>query len=114
MSITRAQLRTLRDDMQAALDKAGISGFEFSVGSMRYTDVEVTIKVEAKVAGATTRADAALARAMAQHNLKQTSARGDTLTGYNTKARKYPFEYTTKRGARYKTDLMGAKSRFGA
>lgn len=112
--ITRSQLKVLRDEMQKALDTAGIKNFEFEIGNMRYTDVEVTIKVQAKIKGVKGRADVALERAMKQHGLQETNSRGDKLVTFNSAARKYPFVYATRQGKRYKTDLFGAKARFTA
>lgn len=46
MSFTKAQLRTIRDTMQSALDELNI-GVEFQVGNISYTAGQATIKVTA-------------------------------------------------------------------
>jgi hypothetical protein len=111
MAITKAQLRTLRTEMQAALDKAGIADFEFEVGNMRFCTDEVDIKVKGKLAGVTTTTDRLFQQKVAEHGLKLTGLKGETLTGYTARL-KYPFSYTTVRGARYKCSAQQAKAIF--
>ena len=114
MSITRAQLRTLRTEMQAALDKAGITDFELTVDSMRYGATDVTVKVQGKLKGVTSTSDALFQRKVAEYGLKLTGVKGQTLTGYKPSRPKYPFSYTTVRGAQYKCTIEQAKAIFGA
>jgi hypothetical protein len=45
MSITKAQLKVLRTEMQAALNNAGITGFQLEVGNMSFSATTVNIKV---------------------------------------------------------------------
>jgi len=113
MSITKAKLRTLRNEMQAALDKAGITDFELEVGNMRFTDATVTIKVEGKLKGAVTREDRAVEGVINMHNLVKRNSKGDVITGYNSRAHKYPYMYVNGTdGKTYKTDLTGLRWRF--
>lgn len=113
MGITRAQLKVLRTQLQDALDYMDSDNFELQVGNMRFTDTEVTIKLEGKLKGAKSEGDRLLEMMMKQHGLKETSARGDTLFEYAPRRHKYPFGYRTKRGAHYKCTLEQAKARFG-
>ena len=113
MAITKAQLRTLRTEMQAALDKAGITDFEFEVGNMRYGADEVDIKVKGKLKGVDTASDRLFDVKRAEHGLKMIGRKGETLTGYTPSRYKYPFSYTTVRGARYKCSVEQAKEIFG-
>lgn len=113
MSITSAQLRTLRTEMQAALDKAGITGFTLKVGAMRYGVDEVSIKVEGKLAGVVTTTDHIFEMKVKDLGLTKKSPDGKTLVGYTPSRYKYPFTYTTVRGARYKCSEAHAKSLFG-
>lgn len=114
MAITQAQLRILRNEMQAALDKAGITGFDLKVDKMRYSEDEVTIKVEGKVKGVKTRTDRLFEQKVREHGLSLVGNKGQRLTGYNPSRWKYPFSYVTVRGARYKATAEQARAIFGA
>ena len=113
MSITKAQLKTLRTAMQAALDAAGITDFELEVGSMSFSATEVNIKVKGKLTGVATPSDKMFETKVAQHGLSLTGHKGETLTAYNGNRPKYPFSYTTVRGANYKCTIEQAVAKFG-
>lgn len=113
MSITRSQLRQLREDMTAAFANAGIADFDLEVGTMRYGEDEVTIKVKGKLKGVTTRTDRVFEQKVKEHGLKLVGRKGEKLTGYTPSRYKYPFSYTTVRGARYKCSVEQAKAIFG-
>ena len=113
MSITQSQLRVLRTEMQAALNKAGLTGFTAEVGNMRYGDTEVTIKVVATVSGVQPKKAAGLEEQVALLGLKLVSSDGKKLTGYTPSRWKFPFSYETVRGARYKCSEEQAKAIFG-
>jgi hypothetical protein len=117
MSITKAQLKTLRTEMQAALNKAGL-GFEFEVGNMSFSATTVNIKVAGTVTSSDgtvveTSADRLFAQKVAALGLKMIGAKGETLVGYQASRYKYPFSYVTVRGARYKQSEAQAKAMFG-
>jgi len=114
MAITRAQLRTLQAEMEAAFAKAGITDFDLNVEGMRYSTDEVTVKVKGKLKGVTTASDAIFERKVAEHGLKLIGSKGEKLTGYKPSRPKYPFSYTTVRGAQYKCTIAQAKEIFGA
>lgn len=113
-TITRAQLRVLRDEMTAAFAKAGISDFDLEVGNMRFGPDEVTIKVTGKLKGVTTKTDRIFEQKVAELGLRMVGRKGEKLTGYKPSRYKYPFSYVTVRGARYKCSEMQAKALFGA
>ena len=113
MPITKAQLKILRTEMQAALDKAGIANFKLEVAGMRFTSDEVTIKVEGKLKGVTTTTDRVFERKVAELGLRLVAANGSVLTGYVSRRPKYPFSYTTVRGAKYKGSISQIKAIFG-
>ena len=51
----RANLKSLRNEMQAVLDKYGAqTNIDIEVGNMSFSDAEVSIKVKAKVVGGVT------------------------------------------------------------
>ncbi len=117
MSITKAQLKTLRTEMQAALNKAGL-GFQFDVGNMRFTSTEVNIKVTGTVQSADgavvkTAADRMFEAKVAALGLKMVGRKGEKLVEYKASRYKYPFGYVTVRGARYKQSEAQAKVMFG-
>jgi len=111
----RKSLKNLRDEMDAVLAKYGASAnLDITVGNMKFSDVEVTIKVEAKVKGAKTVSNEILESRANVLGLKMKNKAGDELVDYNTRAYKMPFVYKTADGKRYKTDENGAMLRFGA
>jgi hypothetical protein len=113
MTITKAQLTVLRKEMQAALNKAGIADFDLEVGNMRFGADEVTIKVQGKLKGVTTKTDRVFEQKVRQLGLKMVGEKGKQLTGYAPSRYKYPFSYTTVRGARYKCSEADAVRMFG-
>jgi hypothetical protein len=118
MSITKAQLKTLRTEMQAALDNAGITDFKLEVGNMSFSPTTVNIKVAGTVKAANgtvveTAADRLFAQKVATLGLKMIGAKGETLVGYQPSRPVYPFSYVTVRGTRYKQSEAQAKAMFG-
>lgn len=113
MAITREQLRVLRVEMQAALNKAGIKNFDLEVGAMRFGPDEVNIKVKGKLKGVATATDRVFERKVAELGLQLVNAEGKRLTGYTPSRWKYPFSYVSNRGAQYKCTEAQAKVLFG-
>lgn len=111
--ITPAALRTLQAEMDAAFKNAGITGFNLNVESMRYTDTEVNIKVKGVLQGVKPQSDKLFEAKVAEYGLKLIGAKGETLTGFKASRPKYPFSYTTARGANYKCTIEQAKAIFG-
>ena len=111
----KSTLKALRAEMQEVLNKYAVSAnLDVEVGNMSYSDAEVTIKVGAKIKGAVTMTDRILEGQVERYGLKMVNASGDTITGYNTRAGKYPFQYTCgTTGKRYKCSTVQAKLKFG-
>jgi len=112
----RTNLKSLRDEMQALLEKYGVdSNLEITVGNMKFSEAEVEIKVSAKVKGAKTFSNTILESRVASLGLKMKNQFGDELVEYNTKAYKMPFVYRcAKTGKMFKCDERIAKLRFAA
>ena len=112
----KANLKSLRAEMQAVLEKYGMSSnLEIEVGNMRFSEAEVEIKVKAKVKGAKTRTDSILESMAKIHGLKLKNSFGDELVQYNSRAYKMPFVYKCgKTGKMFKCDDRSAKTRFAA
>lgn len=111
----KSTLKALRAEMQEVMNKYAVNAnLDISVGNMSYSDAEVTIKVGAKIKGAVTMTDRILEGEVTRYGLKMVNASGDTITGYNTRAGKYPFQYTCgSTGKRYKCSTVQAKLKFG-
>jgi uncharacterized protein YejL (UPF0352 family) len=112
----RTNLKALRAEMQAVLEKYGMSSnLEIEVGNMKFSEAEVEIKVKAKVKGAKTFSNAILESRVASLGIKMKNQFGDELVDYNTKAYKMPFVYRcAKTGKMFKCDERMAKMRFAA
>lgn len=111
---TKQTLKVLRNEMTEALKKAGVENVEFVVGNMRFSDSEVSIKVEAKVKGAVTHEDRELEAAIKLYGLSRTNSFGETLCGYRPRATKYKYVYSTRSGKKYQTSHVGVMQKFGA
>ena len=112
----RTNLKALRAEMQAVLNKYGIdSNLEIEVGNMKFSEAEVEIKVKAKVKGAKTMTNAILETRVAALGIKLKNQFGDELVDYNTRAYKMPFVYRCgKTGKMFKCDERLAKMRFAS
>ena len=104
----KTTLKALRAEMQEVLNKYAVSAnLDVSVGNMSYS-------VGAKIKGAVTMTDRILEGEVTRYGLKMKNSAGDTITGYNTRAGKYPFQYTCgSTGNRYKCSTVQAKLKFG-
>lgn len=109
----RANLKTLRADLQSVLDTyAAKHGLEFDIGGIRFSEAEANIKLTAKVKGATTRTDLNLQRMITAYNLVM-EKNGRKLVRYDTRKPKYPFIYE-ENGKMFKTTADRAKLLFAA
>jgi hypothetical protein len=118
MSITKAQLKTLRTEMQAALDNAGITDFKLEVGNMSFSPTTVNIKVAGTVKTANgevveTPDQRIFELRVAELGLKLVNAKGQALVGYKASRPKYPFSMTGPEGGSYKCSEAQAKAMFG-
>jgi len=112
----KANLKALRAEMQAVLEKYGVaSNLQIEVGNMRFSSAEVEVKVTAKVKGAKTFNDTVLETRVAALGLKMKNKVGDELVEYKTRNWKMPFVYKSATdGKLYKCDERMAKMRFAA
>ena len=111
----KVTLKALRAEMQEVMNKYAVkANLEIEVGNMSFSSAEVSIKVSAKVKGAVTRTDRMLemvAKSAGITNFK--NAKGDTLTGYNSRSHKYPYQYVCgTTGKNFKCTAEGAIQRF--
>jgi hypothetical protein len=109
----RKNLNALRAEMEAVLAKYGMeSNLEFSVGSMKFSQTDVEIKVSAKIKGAKTFKDVVLESRVKALGLVM-EKNGAKLVRYDSKKYKMPFIYE-KGGKLYKTTEAHAKLLFAA
>lgn len=109
----RVNLKDLRAELNAVLAKFG-ANLEFDIGNMKFSDVQVEMKLTAKVTGATTLDDKQLDMMVKAFNLV-IEKNGKRLVRYDQKKYKFPFIYEdTKTGKRFKTSEQGAKLQFAA
>lgn len=117
-SFDKATCRTLRNELQAVLEKyAGSTGMTISVGNMRFTAGSVTIKVEATIQGAKSTKQALQEESLKFHagldKLSLDVVNGKQLVGYNSRSYKYPYIYIeVATGKRYKTGRSSARVYF--
>jgi hypothetical protein len=101
-----------RSDLTAVLAKYGIeSNLDMKIGTIRFSGADARMQIEAKVKGAVTKEDRAIENLISKYNLREVSANGAKLVGYNARAHRYPIIYSHG-GKRYKTSLDHAKFLF--
>jgi len=106
--------RQFREELQALLDKHGMTGLEFEVGNMRYFATEVEVKLKAKVAGVDSQAEK-LVKSYASMEGMVIEKNHLRLVEYKTRNHKYPWIYLdTRDGKRYKCSRSQAKMLFAA
>lgn len=99
-------VRIMKMDVYAA-GKNAFSPYENTFKALGMNDQEI-----AKASG-TFGTD--LDSMMARYGIRaKTNKKGDTLTGYNPRAPKYPFNYTSPNGTPWRITVEQAKKRFGA
>ena len=108
---TSKNVGSIQDQIVAACEAAGITGVSFSGITRSYGKTETTFKIKAQIEGTTSHADLEFDFACKTNGISKTKkgAKGQTLVEYHPRKHKYPFIYTTIRGARYKTDAAGWK-----
>ena len=112
----RANLKALRTEMQAVMDKYGVkSNLKIEVGNMSFGDAEVSIKIKATIKGAKTSIDHMTEMMMKSAALVSPNIYGDTIVEYNSRAHKMPWIYKCgKTGKQYKTTSNNAYERFAS
>jgi len=113
--ITRERVRKLRDKIDGKLK--GLDGLHVIVGSARYSETSVTFKVELAVVDESGEVQDRTAQAFRRYAScygldpdllgKKVRIRNKafTVTGLNTRAKKYPVQAKDERGQAYKLAL---------
>ena len=105
-SFNRANVRQMQKQIAAVLNEHGFDNVEFKDnGGARFGSTECTFKVQAKITGTQTRDESALETMAKLHgidDITKVGPKGETLIEFHSRKPKYPFIYTTRRGARYK------------
>lgn len=116
MTFTKAKVQKLRADLDAVLANAGMNDVEFYLGDCRFYQTEATFKLVAKVKGAVSREEDALAMyaKMDKVDANGVGPKGEKLVEYHTRKPKYPYIYVTKGGKRFKCTARQAQNLFGA
>ena len=91
--------------MQEALDQAGIKDVTIKVGNCSYSGGEATYKVEVLLDGAETQKQSSLTQmaslmGLDTSKIAKISGQAVTLIGYNSKARKMPWQVRSLDGSR--------------
>lgn len=110
----KASLKTLREEMQAVLDKFGDkTGLAIRVGNINYTMTEADIKIKVNIVGAQTRASLEVKKLGVLMGFTDdlSGTNGRRLIGYQSRNRKYPFIYELN-GKQYKCTEAQAKAYF--
>jgi len=119
MTFGKSHLNLIRKSMQDALDQAGIKDVTIKVGSCRYSGGEATYKVEVLLDGAETQAQSNLTQmaslmGLDTSKIAKISGQAVTLIGYNSKARKMPWQVKSLTGHdKWKLTDDQAKRMFG-
>jgi len=97
MTFDKAHLKLIRTSMQEALDSAGIKDVTIKVGNCSYNGGEATYKIQVLLDGAETQEQNALSQMAGYFNLDTTKiaeiqGHKVSLYGYNSKARKMPWQ----------------------
>ena len=113
-TFNRANLSTLRREINAALDLMDVDGVTFSIGTLRFDPTECSVKITFNTAGQADKEAADLAVIVSDYGLKGTEGTGgERLTGYNPRAPRFPFLVTKTDGKTYKYTETLARRTFG-
>lgn len=115
-TFTRSTVRQLEKEMLEVLNRHGFTNVSFAGKGARFDSAECTFKINARVEGATTRAESEL-EMMAKLegiDVNKRGPKGEKLIEYHSRKPKYPWIYETVRGARYKCTTAQARAKFGA
>ena len=110
MTFNATNIKDFRAELEKVL-RDNFPGTRFELGSIKYNADFARFSVEA-VRGMS-QAELDLSAAMQRDGiLTMESSSGDVLTGYNRRARKYPYEYVTADGKPMKVSVAGAQRMF--
>ena len=119
MTFDKSHLKLIRQSMQEALDQADIKDVTIKVGNCSYSGGEATYKVEVLLDGAETQKQSSLTQmaslmGLDTSKIAKISGQAVTLIGYNSKARKMPWQVRSLTGHdQWKLTDDQAKSMFG-
>ncbi len=119
MTFDKQKLRQIREAMQEALENAGIYDVTIKVGNCSYSGGEATYKVQVLLDGAETQEQSSLSQmasliGLDTSKIAKISGQAVTLIGYNSKARKMPWQVRSLTGHdQWKLTDDQAKRRFG-
>ena len=113
---TATQFRTEFNELMAKYGQS--ANLDVSIGTIRFTDTEISVKMTVKIKGAKslaeTKASSALEFQASRMNLTLSETMGRKLLEYNSRRHKYPFTYLDlKTGKRFKTSASTARLYFG-
>lgn len=108
--MTKQAAQQLRADLNELLANHNL-GFEFSVGNIRYSETEASIKLVAKVIGAKSETETLIELEANRLGLTLERVNGKQLVGYKPRNHKYPFIYELG-GIRYKCSSTQAICNF--
>ena len=115
----KQKLRQIREAMQEALENAGIYDVTIKVGNCSYSGGEATYKVRVLLDGAETQEQSSLSQmasliGLDTSKIAKISGQAVTLIGYNSKARKMPWQVRSLTGHdQWKLTDDQAKRMFG-
>ena len=119
MTFDKQKLRQIREAMQEALENAGIYDVTIKVGNCSYSGGEATYKVQVLLDGAETQEQSSLSQMASlieldTSKIAKISGQAVTLIGYNSKARKMPWQVRSLTGHdQWKLTDDQAKRMFG-
>lgn len=111
----KENLRDMRICLDSMLTRFGDEhGIEFKLGGIRFNAGTFGVKVDGSIKNhAQSKAvDVVLPRQMAVYKLQHQGTAGRVLTGYNARAKQYPFQYT-QGGKNFKCSPTQAQAIFG-
>lgn len=124
MKLDKKIIREIRTQLDIALQgfqsntNTVLDGLEISLGNATFDADQATFRLNIKVEGAKSQSQKALDFYANYHNLDvskigHSNGKSFSLVGYNSKAKKYPFEMQDlQTGATYKTSEEQAQSLF--
>ncbi len=115
-NLTKAQVQAVRKQLNAVLDNAGITGFEFNLGNARFDSAEATFQLKVTKKGVQTKTQSALVMHAKMDGVDPTKvlADGERLVEYHVRKPKYPYISQKPNGRQYKMTATQAKMRFSA
>jgi len=114
-TLTKAQVRTVRKQLEAVFATHGITGFDLSLGNARFDSAQATFQLKVTKHGQATQEQSALSMhaVMDGIDINKTKPDGEKLIEYHPRKRKYPYISQKPNGNKYKMSTQQAKMFFG-